>query len=47
MPPKEIEAGNLIIKPANYEVYLRGEKLDLTLKEFQLLKCWCVIGEEF
>jgi two-component system alkaline phosphatase synthesis response regulator PhoP len=36
--PEEIEAGNLVIKPANYEVYFRGEKLDLTLKEFQLLE---------
>lgn len=32
-----IEAGDLVLKPDNYEVFLRGKKLDLTLKEFELL----------
>lgn len=35
---KVIEAGDLVLVPDNYEVFLRGEKLDLTLKEFELLE---------
>lgn len=33
-----IEAGNLILKTDSYEVFLNGVKIDLTLKEFELLE---------
>jgi two-component system alkaline phosphatase synthesis response regulator PhoP len=35
---ERILVGNLNIDTANYEVYSKGVKLDLTLKEFELLK---------
>ncbi|PFG18872.1 winged helix-turn-helix transcriptional regulator [Serinibacter salmoneus] len=34
----EIEAGDLMIDPSGYTVRLRGRALDLTYKEFELLK---------
>lgn len=45
--PKEresehLEYGALQIDPQNYEVYKNGAKLDLTLKEFELLKLLAV-----
>jgi len=33
----EIEAGPILIRPENYEVFLKGQKVDLTRKEFELL----------
>lgn len=36
--PKLIKAGDLTIDTSRYEVYKNGEKLDFTLKEFELLK---------
>jgi DNA-binding response OmpR family regulator len=36
--PEEIEAGDLTIDPSGYSVRLRGRSLDLTYKEFELLK---------
>ncbi|ACQ81661.1 putative two component transcriptional regulator, winged helix family [Beutenbergia cavernae DSM 12333] len=36
--PTEIEAGELMIDPSGYTVRLRGRPLDLTYKEFELLK---------
>ncbi len=37
---REIELGELLIKPDSYEVYVRGERVELTRKEFELL---CVL----
>ncbi|ADG83157.1 two component transcriptional regulator, winged helix family [Thermincola potens JR] len=34
---EEIAYGPLVVRPARYEVFLNGEKLDLTLKEYELL----------
>jgi DNA-binding response OmpR family regulator len=36
--PEEIEAGDLTIDASGYSVRLRGRSLDLTYKEFELLK---------
>ena len=36
--PEEIRAGDLIIDEASYSVKLRGRSLDLTFKEFELVK---------
>jgi DNA-binding response OmpR family regulator len=33
-----LKAGDLIVNPENYQVYVRGRPLDLTYKEFELLK---------
>ena len=33
-----LKIGDLIINPENYQVYVRGRPLDLTYKEFELLK---------
>jgi DNA-binding response OmpR family regulator len=33
-----IKVGDLIVNPDNYQVYVRGVPLDLTYKEFELLK---------
>jgi DNA-binding response OmpR family regulator len=33
-----LKLGDLTINPDNYQVYVRGEPLDLTYKEFELLK---------
>ncbi|MGH2788307.1 MAG: winged helix-turn-helix domain-containing protein [Actinomycetota bacterium] len=33
-----IKVGDLIVNPDNYQVYVRGRPLDLTYKEFELLK---------
>jgi two-component system alkaline phosphatase synthesis response regulator PhoP len=35
---KEIKIGNFIIKAEKYEIYLNGQLLDLTLKEYELLE---------
>lgn len=35
---EEIKIGNFIIKPDKYEIFLNGELLDLTLKEYELLE---------
>jgi DNA-binding response OmpR family regulator len=37
-PPAEIRAGSLTVDEATYTVRLRGTPLDLTFKEFELLK---------
>lgn len=36
--PTAIERGELVINSAKHEVFVRGEKIDLTFKEFELLK---------
>lgn len=36
--PTVIKIGDLTINPENYQVYVRGRPLDLTYKEFELLK---------
>lgn len=36
--PTVIKIGDLTINPENYQVYVRGHPLDLTYKEFELLK---------
>ena len=36
--PTVLKIGDLTINPDNYQVYLRGNPLDLTYKEFELLK---------
>lgn len=33
-----MEIGDFIIKPEKYEIFLRGQRLDLTLKEYELLE---------
>ena len=33
-----LKVGDLIVNPDNYQVYVRGRPLDLTYKEFELLK---------
>jgi DNA-binding response OmpR family regulator len=33
-----LKIGDLIVNPENYQVYVRGRPLDLTFKEFELLK---------
>jgi DNA-binding response OmpR family regulator len=33
-----LKVGDLIVNPENYQVYVRGRPLDLTYKEFELLK---------
>jgi DNA-binding response OmpR family regulator len=33
-----VKVGDLIVNPDNYQVYVRGRPLDLTYKEFELLK---------
>jgi DNA-binding response OmpR family regulator len=33
-----LKAGDLVVNPDNYQVYVRGRPLDLTYKEFELLK---------
>jgi two-component system alkaline phosphatase synthesis response regulator PhoP len=33
----ELLVGNFMIKPEKYEIFFKGERLDLTLKEYQLL----------
>jgi DNA-binding response OmpR family regulator len=33
-----LRAGDLIVNPENYQVYVRGRPLDLTFKEFELLR---------
>jgi DNA-binding response OmpR family regulator len=35
--PEELRAKNIVLKPVEREVYRDGEKIDLTLKEFELL----------
>ncbi|MHB9093113.1 MAG: winged helix-turn-helix domain-containing protein [Eubacteriales bacterium] len=35
---KEIKVGDIIMCPERFEVFIRGEKRDLTLKEFELLQ---------
>ncbi len=35
---KELVFGNFTIKPEKYEIFLNGELLDLTLKEYELLE---------
>ncbi|MFH1006289.1 MAG: response regulator transcription factor [Candidatus Latescibacterota bacterium] len=37
-PTDAIKRGNLSIHPHTYEVYILGERVDLTLKEYELLK---------
>ena len=36
--PTVLKIGELTINPENYQVYVRGQPLDLTYKEFELLK---------
>lgn len=36
--PTVIKIGDLTVNPENYQVYVRGQPLDLTYKEFELLK---------
>ncbi len=36
--PSVIKIGDLTVNPENYQVYVRGRPLDLTYKEFELLK---------
>lgn len=36
--PTVLKIGDLTINPENYQVYVRGRPLDLTYKEFELLK---------
>lgn len=36
--PTVLKIGDLTINPENYQVYVRGQPLDLTYKEFELLK---------
>jgi DNA-binding response OmpR family regulator len=36
--PEEIQRGDLVVNDATYQARLRGEALDLTFKEFELLK---------
>jgi DNA-binding response OmpR family regulator len=36
--PTVVKIGDLTINPDNYQVYVRGRPLDLTYKEFELLK---------
>lgn len=36
--PPALKVGDLTVNPDNYQVYVRGEPLDLTYKEFELLK---------
>ena len=36
---EEISSGDLVIDPSGYTVKVRGEPIDLTYKEFELLKC--------
>jgi DNA-binding response OmpR family regulator len=36
--PTVIKIGDLVVNPENYQVYVRGRPLDLTYKEFELLK---------
>ena len=36
--PDSIERGVLVINSAKHELFVRGEKIDLTFKEFELLK---------
>lgn len=36
--PAVLKIGDLTINPENYQVYVRGRPLDLTYKEFELLK---------
>jgi DNA-binding response OmpR family regulator len=36
--PTVIKIGDLTVNPENYQVYVRGRPLDLTYKEFELLK---------
>ncbi|MGP7959550.1 winged helix-turn-helix domain-containing protein [Sanguibacter sp. A247] len=36
---EEISSGDLVIDPGGYTVKVRGEPIDLTYKEFELLKC--------
>jgi DNA-binding response OmpR family regulator len=33
-----LKVGDLVVNPENYQVYMRGRPLDLTYKEFELLK---------
>jgi two-component system alkaline phosphatase synthesis response regulator PhoP len=33
-----LKVGDLLLKPDSYEVFLKGEKIELTLKEFELLE---------
>jgi DNA-binding response OmpR family regulator len=37
--PTVLKVGDLTINPENYQVYVRGRPLDLTFREFELLKC--------
>ncbi len=37
-PPQTLRAGDIMIDITNYEAFKGGEKLSLTLKEFELLK---------
>lgn len=36
--PVVLRVGDLTVNPENYQVYVRGQPLDLTYKEFELLK---------
>jgi len=36
--PAVLKIGDLTVNPENYQVYVRGRPLDLTFKEFELLK---------
>lgn len=36
--PSVLKVGDLTVNPDNYQVYVRGRPLDLTYKEFELLK---------
>lgn len=36
--PSVLKIGDLTVNPENYQVYVRGNPLDLTYKEFELLK---------
>ena len=36
--PTALKVGDLTVNPDNYQVYVRGHPLDLTYKEFELLK---------
>ncbi|HEX2295465.1 MAG TPA: response regulator transcription factor [Actinomycetota bacterium] len=36
--PSVLKVGDLTVNPENYQVYVRGRPLDLTYKEFELLK---------
>ena len=36
--PTVVKVGDLTVNPDNYQVYVRGRPLDLTYKEFELLK---------